>query len=264
MDGFTLCKRISQEYDLPLIILTARIEGTDEIKGLEAGASDYLRKPYNFTVLLLKAERLLTQHYLTGELSASNRRSQKLFLNILQVMAKTLEAKDAYSSFHSQNVSTYAREFARILGFPPKEVSLIGIAGMLHDIGKIGIKESILQKEGKLTEEEYERVKKHPFIAAVILEPVDELSGIIDTIQYHHERYDGAGYPEGLAGEDIPLGARILAIVDAYDAMTTERPYRHQPLTQEEAVKNLLKGAGTQFDPELVSVFIEKALGQKK
>jgi putative two-component system response regulator len=263
IDGLTLCQRISSSYGIPVIILSARLEAKDEIRGLEAGASDYVRKPYNFQVLLLKAERLLTQQYFQGELTDSNSRSQKLFLNILQVMAKTLEAKDPYSSFHSQNVSTYARELARALGFASKDVSLIGIAGMLHDIGKIGIKETILLKEGPLTSEEYERIKKHPFIAAVILEPVEELSSIIDTVRYHHEKYDGTGYPTGLKGENIPLGARIMAIADSYDAMTTERPYRHTPLTQDEAIEQLKVGSAKQFDPKLIVIFINQVLIKK-
>ena len=178
-------------------------------------------------------------------------------------MAKTLEAKDPYSSFHSLNVSSYARELARVAGFSQKDVSLIGIAGMLHDIGKIGIQESILQKEGPLTDEEYQRIKKHPMIAAVILEPVDELSSIIDTVKHHHEWYNGKGYPAGLKGEDIPLGARIMAIADSYDAMTTSRPYRHTPVTEENAISELRKGSGTQFDPGLVDLFIDKVLAKK-
>lgn len=259
-DGFHLCRQISEEYDIPVLIMSARLKSNDEVRSLEAGAADYVLKPYNFTVLSLKIERLLTQQYLSEEVRNSNKHSQKLFLNILQVMAKTLEAKDPYSSFHSQNVSSYARKLARAMDFSQKEVSLIGIAGLLHDIGKIGIKDNILQKEGKLTDDEYERIKRHPMIAAVILEPVEELSSIIETVRYHHERYDGHGYPEGLAGEDIPIGARIMTVADSYDAMTTKRPYRKTPLTQEEAVARLREGAGTQFDPHIVEVFVAHVL----
>ena len=253
--GEEVLHRIKRNYHIPVIVVTARSERESQLRLLEEGADDYIVKPFDGDILFLKVEKILTRHYLEEELRRMNRRKERLFLNVLQVMAKVLEAKDPYTKFHSENVAKYARKIAKALGYSPDEVEMIQVAGILHDFGKIGVKEGVLNKVGHLTDKEFDAVKRHPVIAATILEPIDELSPVIADIRHHHEYYNGHGYPSGLKGEEIPLGARILQVADAYDAMTSQRSY-HDPMSQEEAIKELHRCAGSQFDPRIVEIFI--------
>jgi putative nucleotidyltransferase with HDIG domain len=217
---------------------------------------EYFVKPVDMQIFMLKCERIITRRILTGQITAVNKKTQRLFLNVLQVMAKVLEAKDPYTRFHSENVAKYARQIARKFGFLGDELEMIQIAGILHDFGKIGITEMVLNKPGNLTEPEYLAVRKHPMIAATILEPIEELTEVIDYIKHHHERYDGRGYPDKLEGEDIPLGARILCVADSFDAMTSKRSY-HDSMCVADAIEELVSCSGSQFDPEVVKRFIE-------
>jgi putative nucleotidyltransferase with HDIG domain len=169
-------------------------------------------------------------------------------------MAETVEKKSPWTAGHSKRVTQYALMLAEELGWQKESLEELRIAGLLHDIGKIGVPGSILNKVGKLSEEEYPIIKRHPEDGAQILSRIRMLRPYIPIIRYHHEWMDGNGYPDGLRGSEIPLGARILAIADAYDAMTADRPYR-QGFPKEEAVQRLVKAAGTQFDPELVDAF---------
>lgn len=254
--GEEILKRVKRNYHVPVIVVTARSDRDSQMRLLEEGADEYIVKPFDSDILFLKVEKLLTRYYLEEELRRLNRRNTRLFLNVLQVMAKVLEAKDPYTKFHSENVAKFARKIAKAMGYTAGEVELIQIAGILHDFGKIGVKEGVLNKVGHLTDKEFDAVKRHPVIAATILEPIDELSSVIADIRHHHEYYNGHGYPSGLKGEEIPLGARILQVADAYDAMTSQRSY-HDPMTREEAVKELRRCANTQFDPRIVEVFIK-------
>jgi putative nucleotidyltransferase with HDIG domain len=174
-------------------------------------------------------------------------------LNAVSTLAMALEAKDAYTRGHSQRVSHYSVQIARELGLNEREIEAIRLAGMLHDIGKIGIRDQILHKQGKLTEEEWKQVRKHPEISVSILSRIPDLKGILKIIRHHHEHYDGKGYPSGLSGEEIPLGARILAVTDMLDALISDRPYREK-ITFMEAVEEIRKVSGTQLDPRIVEV----------
>lgn len=178
------------------------------------------------------------------------------YLETIASLAAVVDARDPHTLGHSERVSNYAAKIAERLGLSSDEVRVVREAALLHDIGKIGIRDSVLLKPTTLTEEEMEEVKRHPSLSATILQPLKSLDHLIPAIYHHHERYDGDGYVENLAGKDIPLEARILALADAFDAMLSHRPYK-RALSLREAVQELERNAGTQFDPELVRVFLE-------
>lgn len=180
---------------------------------------------------------------------------QTFYLEMVQTLARAVDSKDAYTHEHSDRARVKARRVALEMGLPEQMVRYVEYAALLHDIGKIGIDEAILLKPGKLTPEEYEQMKKHPIIGHQILSPVKYLGPVAQMVLYHQEWYDGRGYPEGLKGEEIPLGSRIVAVLDAWDAMTSDRPYR-KALGREIAVGELKKGSGTQFDPRVVETFL--------
>jgi diguanylate cyclase (GGDEF)-like protein/putative nucleotidyltransferase with HDIG domain len=177
--------------------------------------------------------------------------------NIVFSLASTVDARDHYTFGHSKMVSKYAAELAQAIGYDKGGLRRIRAAALLHDIGKLNLPDSILSKRGPLTDEEWEMIKNHPQLALNILKYVVGLRDCIDAVLYHHERWDGQGYPKGLKGKDIPLDARIMSIADAYDAMKSERYYKERGMTEEEALKELEKCAGTQFDPELAEVFVQ-------
>ncbi|HAZ07038.1 MAG TPA: hypothetical protein DCZ01_00630 [Elusimicrobia bacterium] len=180
---------------------------------------------------------------------------QTFYLEMVQTLARAVDSKDAYTHEHSDRARVKARRVAHELNLPDQMVRYIEYAALLHDIGKIGIDEAILLKPGKLTPEEYEQMKKHPIIGHQILSPVKYLGPVAQMVLYHQEWYDGRGYPEGLKGEEIPLGSRIVAVLDAWDAMTSDRPYR-KALGKDIAISELKKGSGTQFDPKVVETFL--------
>lgn len=179
-----------------------------------------------------------------------------LFKSSIRVLVNTVEAKDKYTRGHTERVTEYSVMIARGLDLPQDEIHRIELAGLLHDVGKIGIPDRILLKPGKLTDEEFEVVKEHPVRGVKIMQPIKQLEIVLDGIKYHHEKMNGTGYPDGLETDDIPLVARIITIGDAYDAMTTDRPYR-KALPREEAIRRLKQDSVTQFDPGLVDIFIK-------
>jgi putative two-component system response regulator len=249
--GLETFSEINNVFDVALVLVASRDERHLALEGLGRGADDYILRPINSDLFLLKAEKLLTRRFLRKELRRSTARNETLFLNVLAVMAKVLEAKDPYTRFHSQRVSELASSVAREMGFQDDEVRRIGVAGILHDIGKMGIREAILQKPGPLDKTEREVVQRHSVIASTILEPIEQLQSAVGYIKHHHEHFDGSGYPDKLSGEQIPLGARIIHAVEAYDAMVSKRSY-NQPRTPEDALTELRRCSGTQFDPQVV------------
>ena len=177
-------------------------------------------------------------------------------LSTIYALAATVDAKDHYTYGHSKKVARYATDIAEALGYPQERVATLRAAALLHDIGKIGVSDRLLTKTGPLTPEDWEPIRAHPKLGVAILKHVETLSGCLAAIQYHHERYDGSGYPAGLKGENIPLDARIMAVADSYDAMTSLRPYRDGRLSHEQAVAELKRCAGAQFDSKIVDIFV--------
>jgi len=173
----------------------------------------------------------------------------------LRILADTLDQRDRYTARHSANVAEYAAKIAEKMGMSQEEVNEIEMAGHVHDLGKVGIPDSILNKNGKLLDDEYDKIKKHPYTAYRLLKNLKPYQQCAKYVLYHHERIDGNGYPERLERSQIPLGAKILSVADSYDAMTTDRPYR-KALSQEMAVREMLLYSGRQFDPDVVEAFI--------
>jgi len=179
------------------------------------------------------------------------------YMRTIKALAQAIDARDHYTHSHSENVAKYAVAIAAEMGLSAKEIETIREACELHDLGKIGIEDTILSKPFSLTAQEWEQIKRHPAIGAQILEPLTFLGEVIDLVRQHHEHLDGSGYPEGRKGEDILLGARIIHLADAYESMRSARSYRKVPLTKEEAIMEIKNNSGTQFDPKPVEAFLK-------
>lgn len=193
---------------------------------------------------------------LQTEVKKQTKKAERLSEQVILTLAKTIDAKDKYTNGHSERVAAYSREIAKRMGMSEQEQQDIYYMGLLHDIGKIGVPGAIINKEGRLTDEEYRIIKKHPEIGAEILATISELPDISIGAKYHHEKYDGTGYPSSAAGENIPLQARIIGIADAYDAMTSKRSYR-DALLQQTVREEIEKGSGTQFAPECADILLQ-------
>jgi putative nucleotidyltransferase with HDIG domain len=189
------------------------------------------------------------------ELGLAKQEVENSYLSAIQSLAVALEAKDRYTAGHSQRVSRFAMMVARGLELPAAEVRTVGQIGLLHDIGKIGMDDKVLNKPGKLTKEEFDLIKQHPVIGAQILAPVRSLESHLPGIRHHHEAWDGSGYPDGLQGDSIPLTARIVCLADSFDAMTSTRPYR-PGRTLQQAIEEMRRCSGTQFDIRCVDAFV--------
>ncbi|MFH1338688.1 MAG: diguanylate cyclase [Candidatus Omnitrophota bacterium] len=194
--------------------------------------------------------------FLKERIEKLTKKSNQNLIEAVFAFAKTIKLKDRYTGDHTERIVYYATEIARALGLPTQEIELVKQASILHDLGKIGISDEILLKPARLTKKEFEEIKKHPQIGVDIIRPIQFLHSIIPLILYHHERWDGNGYPKGLKGDEIPVGARIVAIADVYQALISDRPYR-PAFNQQEAVKIIKEGAGTQFDLRIVNVFLK-------
>jgi putative nucleotidyltransferase with HDIG domain len=210
---------------------------------------DITTKDLSLLTILAKQAALSIENV---KLYESMKRDQ---ISIIRALSSTVDAKDHFTLGHSQKVSEYSLKIAEAMGLPERDVENIKYAALLHDIGKIAIPDDIIKKPTKLTPEEFEKVRKHPVIGAMIIKEIESLAPMVPIILHHHERYDGKGYPDGIKGDAIPLGARIVHVTDAYDTMVSARAYRDM-IPQELAVSELRKNAGTQFDPAVVEAFI--------
>lgn len=201
--------------------------------------------------------------HLEGEVNKKTIENEQMLIHIVQTLAGTIDAKDTYTKGHSGRVADYSREIARRFGYSESELNDIYMMGLLHDIGKIGVPDAVINKPGRLTDEEYEIIKKHPQMGAKILENIEEKKDLAVGARWHHERYDGGGYPDGIKGEEMPEQARIIAVADAYDAMTSYRSYR-DPMPQSRVRDEIKKGIGTQFDPRFAKIMLEMIAEDKK
>jgi putative two-component system response regulator len=251
MNGFALCsklKALAGRRFFPVVLVTALNELEDKIAGLEAGADDFLTKPFHTVELVTKIRSLLRLRKLQGELDHSE--------DIILTLAIAIEAKDPYTKGHSERVGNLAKEFASYIGLPVEDQHLLHKAGILHDIGKIGIDDYILHKSGNLTAGELKSVREHVIIGEHICKPLYSARQILPVIRHHHERWDGTGFPDGLKGEEIPFFARIVAITDTFDAMVSKRPYR-AAFSAEEALRRIdEEKLRDQWDPLLLDRFI--------
>lgn len=279
-------KRIDQDCIIIVFLDDYKQEVLEYLFGL--GIYDYVSKPINLEKLFFLVRKgidlhtlMLVNRRLTQGLKESNSALEKqnsllatriedstknltrlyedlrsTYMRTIKVLAQAIDARDHYTHSHSENVAKYATIIATEMRIPAKEIEIIRQACELHDLGKIGVEDSILTKPGALTEEEWKQIHRHPVIGAQILEPLTFLNAVIDLVRQHHEHYDGTGYPEGRCGKDIHLGARIINIADSYEAMRSARSYRETPLTKEAAVEEIKKHSGTQFDPEVVEAFL--------
>ncbi len=265
--GIELLPEIKASYpDTAIVMATVTADINIAIQCMKQGAYDYITKPFNLDEVILSVDRALGMRRLELEnkeyrqnledkVTEQAGRIRASFLNAIRALAYALEAKDEYTSGHSQRVADVSVAIARELGLPQESIDKITLAGLVHDIGKMGVRESVLNKPGRLTIEEFQQIQKHPEIGERILSPIAGDEEILNFVRNHHERYDGTGYPDRLKGAQIPLGARILAISDAYEAMTSERPYR-KAMSNKAALAEIECGKGTQFDPEVGDAFL--------
>ena len=263
MDGKETVRRIREDPEnagIPVVFLTGSQSAEEEFQCLNMGASDFINKPIIPAVLDLRIGRILELEDLHRNLQARIEQKTKAYQNLalesIFAIVNIIEAKDEITEGHSVRVAGYSRALAEAMGYDEEKVDQVYKTGLLHDVGKIGIPDLILKKEGKLTQEEYGEIKEHTSIGGHILAAIETMDYLAEGAKYHHERYDGTGYPNGLAGENIPEIGRIIAVADVFDALVSKRHYK-EAMDVEAARQEILKGAGTQFDPKIVAVFIK-------
>ncbi|HUU00252.1 MAG TPA: HD domain-containing phosphohydrolase [Myxococcota bacterium] len=271
MSGVDLLKQVKAlDPEIEVIIITGYASLESAIEAMRLGAYDYLLKPFEDLAIVeekvrlagekneLSVERrLLMEQVLASnkELHQAQQQLKKAYLQTLTSMITALEARDAYTRGHSDRVAEYSAQIGCEMGLRGDKLTDLKDAARLHDLGKIGIREDVLNKEGKLTDEEYKHIQSHPDIGADIVRHMEAYAHLIPLIRHHHERIDGKGYPAGLSGDNIPMQARIIAVADTYDAMTSSRPYRN-PRSASSALRIIREVSGTQLDPTAVGAFL--------
>ncbi|MFQ5703514.1 MAG: HD domain-containing phosphohydrolase [Gemmatimonadales bacterium] len=269
MDGVALLQRIRERWpDVAVVMVTAVTDVHVAVSCLQMGALDYIMKPYELQEVRARIEQALDkqrliqenrryQNHLAELVQLQACRIEELFLEGIQALVTALEAKDAYTRGHSTRVSAYAGRVAAELGMSDTDVQLVGLGAELHDVGKIGVREQILLKPAALTDDEYQHLMKHTLIGARILEPLlKNAPQVLAVVRSHHERVDGGGLPDGLSGQAIPFFARIVSLADAFDAMTSARPYR-PAMAPVDAVAEITRCKNSQFDPDVANAFLQ-------
>lgn len=274
ISGIELAERaLGQLPDLAVIIFTGVPDSVTAIQSLRIGVADYLTKPVDMETLKgavrrtlrRRAEQLQRQRieeWLRREVESRTREIQELSVSTLVALVRAMEAKDPYLRGGSERIARLSERMAKHLGLQPREIDDVRTAGLLHDIGMISTPESILLKQGKLQGDEYSLVKKHVEVGVAILSPLKHLDKVIDFVRFHHERYNGTGYPEGLRGEEIPLGAQIVGLADSFTALTMERSFRGA-VTTAEALETLRASEGVWFSRRLLEA-LEKAVIEQR
>ena len=269
LDGMGLLREVRERLpDTAVIMITAVADVATAVSALAVGAMDYLTKPFHLDEVrarvrqALEKRRLILenrsyQQRLEARVAEQSRRLESLFLASIQSLADALEVKDTYTHGHSLRVSNYSVAIARAIGLSAEMIQQIEIGGRVHDIGKIGVREAILNKAGPLTPDEYQHIMTHPTVGWRILAPLlHEMPMSLNIVRWHHERYDGSGAPDRLVSDAIPLEARIVAVADTFDAMTSIRPYR-PGVPLDDTLAELRRCSGAQFDPVCVGAFLE-------
>ncbi len=265
MDGFEVCRRIRSLPDIaevPILLITSLDDQASRISGLQAGADDFVTKPYNSVELFARLQTILRLNRYR-RIAEQQRELENLNSELLTAYDKTIEGwshaldlRDKETEGHTNRVTEITLKFARAAGFTEEELGHVRRGALLHDVGKLGIPDSILHKPAKLTEEEWQVMRMHPVYAYQWLSSIAFLLPALDIPYCHHEKWDGTGYPRGLKGEAIPLAARLFAIVDVWDALCSERLYR-KAVPKVEVLEYICNQAGSHFDPKLVKVFVE-------
>ena len=275
VDGLQLLKHVTANHPaIAVIMITAMNDARSAVEAMSMGAYDYVTKPFNIFELRSKIGRAAERRKLilenkeyqnfleervvqqTADIKEALERIESAYSHTLEALISALDAREHETLRHSKRVSEYTLLIARSLGIPRTELVDIARGSLLHDIGKIGISDNILLKPAKLTEDEWTEIRKHPEIGYSIINKIDFLAGAAEMVLQHHERFDGTGYPQKLKGKQILLPARIFALVDTFDAMTSDRPYR-KALTYQDARNEISRCCGTQFDPEIVKCFLD-------
>ena len=231
LDGFEVCRRIKGNAKtrlIPVVLVTGLSATQDRVRGIEAGADDFLSKPVDRNELIARVRSLLSLKAYVDELESAEA--------VLFALAQSIEGKDPYTEGHCGRLATYSARLGERIGLPPEQITALRRGGIVHDIGKVAVSDAILLKPGPLTKEERAIMEQHPLVGVRICAPLKSFRLVLPIIRHHHEKYDGSGYPDGLKGEEIPLTARVLQIVDVYDALTTQRPYK-RALSREEALE---------------------------
>lgn len=262
MNGIETVKLIKEDVrwsHIPIVFLTATIDPNVEIICLQAGADDFITKPFVPMVMKSRIDRIMElyelRYGLERELLKKTKQVEMVTMHSIMSIANTIDAKDKYTSGHSIRVAKCAVAIAKKLGWSEEEQQHLRYVALLHDIGKIGIPDAVLNKPSRLSDEEFDMIKKHPVIGGEILKEIHTIPHVQEGALFHHERYDGKGYPHGLKGRDIPLYGRIVCIADTYDAMSTDRVYRKK-ISTEQIIAEYERCKGTQFDPNLTSLFV--------
>jgi putative two-component system response regulator len=255
IDGVELCRTIKSDPEMhltPVIHITGSTIREQRLRALAAGSDEFVGKPFDIEELLIRVRSLLRTKRLTDHLVSAEA--------VVVALARTVEARDNFTESHLRRVADRAVEVARRVGMSEREVESVRLGGLVHDLGKIGVPDRVLLKPGPLGRSEFALVRRHPEIGAEIVRPLRSFDGPEPVVLHHHERFDGTGYPYGLRGEQIPMAARIVAVADSFDAMTTDRPYR-AGMTPGEAFTRLEDGRGQQWDAALVDVFLAAYAG---
>ncbi len=248
MDGYEVCRRIKSMPNgrlIPVVMITGLSQTAHRVAALEAGADDFMSKPVDGAELIARVRSALRLKELYNTLDSAE--------HVIFSLATAVEAKDAFTERHTQRVGESARLLGRRMGLADSILETLYRGGIIHDIGKIGVSDSILHKPGPLDPVEIPQMQAHVAIGESIVRPLQSTSGLLPIIRHHHERFDGSGYPDRLRGREIPRAARIVSVCDAFDALVNDRPYRLRRST-EEAIAVLRAGAGTQWDPETVDL----------